>query len=334
MKYFFTGIFIFFILHSSLAQKKEYAFNIDPNYIESYYNNLIIRIVSVNRNNFLQLKDTKQQMRLRYRPNDYFNLGVGLNYKWFGLNIGTKIPWFSNDDDRYGETTNLGIQTYMYGRKFIFDFIAQKTKGYYLSISDYHDLTTIDPLIFYQRRDISTLNLGAGFHYVLNHERFSYKAAFKQNELQKKSAGSLILGAGFYLFKVDAGSAIVPREIDEQYFTDWRNFDNFNNYIANLSVGYAYSFVPRENWIISGSYSIELGVNQNIWKYEIERDDWQSKISWGNEFRISGGHYFSDFYIGASFVRHENYTSINMNSLNLLNGTNYTEFTISKRMDL
>lgn len=336
MKHFLTGFIFLLISFASTGQKvyTEKAFDLDTNYIESYYNDLIVRIVSVKKNNFIQLKDLEQEMRLRYRPNDYFNMGIGLNYKWFGINIGSKIPYFTEDDDRYGKTTNFGIQTYLYGRKFTIDILAQKTRGYYLSLSDYYDFTSGIPPVFYQRRDIETTNLGLSFNYVLNYRRFSYKAAFKQNELQKKSAGSFILGGGIYKLDVKADSAFVPREIDDNYFTEWRNLDNFQNFTLNASVGYAYSFVPHENWILSGSYEFNVGINQNIWKYERNVDDWQGKISWGNTFRVSGGHHFQSFYLGASYIRYSQYSSVKLHSLSMLNGTNYFEFTLSKRIRL
>ncbi len=306
----------------------------DTSYIQSFYNDLIVRVYSSNQNNFIQLNDLEQDVRLRYQPNDYFNLGVGFNYKWFGINVGTKIPYFSDDDNRFGKSTSLGIQSYLYARKFTVDILALKTKGYYLSLADNHDLAEKGTEIYYQRRDLKTINLGLNMNYVLNHERFSYKAAFKQNELQKKSAGSLIFGGGIYMLNVEADSAFVPREIDDIYFSEWRNLDDFKSITLNANIGYAYSYVPQPNWIITGSYRFSLGLQQNVWHYTGDDDNWQAKLSRSHVFRVSGGHHFPGFYLGASFVRYEQNSSMKTHSLSMLNGTNYTEFTISKRIDL
>ena len=328
--------FIVLCFHQAFSQKqgKKIVSDLDTNYVHTYYNDLIIRAYSVNKNNFIQLNDIEQDVRVKYRTNDFYNLGVGLNYKWFGLNIGTKIPFLSLDDDRFGKTTYFGLQSYLYARKFTLDVLALKTRGYYLSSSNNKDLSPNIGEIYYQRRDLATKNFGVNFNYILNYRRFSYKAAFKQNALQKKSAGSVFFGAGIYQLTVDADSAIVPRETDEKYFEGWSELDAFQSATININLGYAYSYVPLSNWIITGSYKYSLGLQQNIWHVEHEGNMEQFKLSTSGTVRISAGHHFSNFYLGATFVHYQQNSTMQIHSLKILNGTNYTEFTISKRIKL
>ncbi len=323
------------ITYFCFSQKKNRtAFDLDTNYVQTYYNDLIVRVYSANRNNFVRLMDLEKDLDLRYRPNDYFDLGVGLNYKWFGINVGTKIARFSDDDNRYGKTSTYGLQSYLYARKFTVDLMALKTRGYYLDNENEALRQEITAEEYYKRRDIRTRNIGVNLNYVLNHRRFSYKAAFKQNELQKRSAGSLICGGGIYLLSVKADSVLVPRGIKPDYFLGWRDLTAFNCYSLNGDVEYAYSWVPLRNWVITAAYRFSLGIQRNSWEFESTEDNKQVKLTRSGMFRLSGGHHFPGFYLGLTYVRYQQNSVMHMNSLKVLNGTNFTEFTISKRIKL
>ncbi len=330
----FTLLCLFFLTSAFGRGKEERrSFNLDSTYIKTYYNDLIVRVYSSNKNNFIQFNDLTESVNLKYRPNDYFNLGVGFNYKWFGINIGTKLPLLPSDDDKYGKTSNFGLQSYLYARKFTIDLLALKTRGYYLKTSDLKGILNIPQEGNYIRRDLSTANFGMNINYVLNNRRFSYKAAFKQNELQLKSAGSVIVGGGIYALKVASDLVFVPREIHVKYFSEWRELNQFKSHSLNANVGYAYSWVPIPNWIITGSYRLSLGLQRNVW-YSDETENKRIKMSRSAVVRISAGHHFPAFYFGASFVRYQQNSKMELHSLNILNGTNFTEFTISKRIKL
>lgn len=335
MKILFLLCISIWIGEESFSQENHpVPFDLDTNYVESYYNDLIIRIYSANRNNFVHFVDVAEDLDLKYRPNDYFDLGAGINYKWFGLNVGAKIAKLSDDNDRYGKTTTMGLQSYLYARKFTLDVMAMKTRGYYLYLENAQLEKQVAEEEFYKRRDLRTKNFGINLNYVLNYRRFSYKAAFKQNELQKKSAGSVILGGGVYFLTVDADSAFVPRGINSQYFVEWRNLDAFKCYTLNGNLEYAYSWVPVKNWITTTSYRFSLGLQRNIWHGGDQGDERQFKLSRSGMIRLSAGHHFPDFYMGISFVRYQHNSVMRINSIKVLNGTNFTEFTISKRIKL
>lgn len=333
-KFLFVCSFFFLfqqVFSKDKSERAAYAF--DPNYIDTYYDDLIVRLYSANRNNFIQFNDLDQEQRLKYRSNDYLTLGAGINYKWFGINLGTKIQPFSNDDRRFGKTTTFGIQTYIYARRFTIDVMAFETKGYYLSGSD-DGLLGNETGEYYQRNNMKTKYYGANLNYIQNYRRFSYKAAFKQNELQKRSAGSLIFGGGFYVLNVDDDQPLIPVEIDADYYRDWRFLKAITSYTFNANLGYAYSWVPHKNWVITGSYRFSLGVQHNIWHVDENPDQSQYKINRSAVVRVSAGHHFPGFYIGASYVRYQQNSSMQINSLDILNGTNFIEFTISKRIKL
>ncbi|WP_423129835.1 DUF4421 family protein [Gaoshiqia sp. Z1-71] len=336
MKTFALGCF--FLLNASLAfsrqQERSPAQKQDSTYIQSCYHDLVIRAYSANKNNFVRFHDLSEMVRLKYRPNDYFNLGLGFDYKWFGLKLGTKVPFLSRDDDRFGRTSNYGLQSYLYTRKFTIDVLALKTRGYHLDREDGQGLFIPGEERYYQRRDLVTKNLGVNLNYVLNNRKFSYKAAFKQTDIQLKSAGSLVFGGGVHLLKVEADSAFVPSEIGNSYFKTAREQNHLEASTLNANLGYAYSLVPTKNWIITGSYRFSLGLQQNVWHMSGEEADYQTKLSRGDVFQLSAGYFFPRFFIGTSFIRYQQNSRVQYRMLSILNGTNFIEFNISKRIKL
>jgi len=130
---------------------------------------------------------------------------------------------------------------------------------------------------------------------------------------------------------VDDDQPLIPVEIDADYYRDWRFLKAITSYTFNANLGYAYSWVPHKNWVITGSYRFSLGVQHNIWHVDENPDQSQYKINRSAVVRVSAGHHFPGFYI---YVRYQQNSSMQINSLDILNGTNFIEFTISKRIKL
>ncbi len=83
-------------------------------------------------------------------------------------------------------------------------------------------------------------------YYIFNKRRFSYKAAYRQSVIQKRSAGSWLAGAMFYYsdFRFDdvANAQLILNMGDVGRIKQWE---------ANIGAGYGYNFVPAKGWLIS-----------------------------------------------------------------------------------
>lgn len=74
-------------------------------------------------------------------------------------------------------------------------------------------------------------------YYALNHRKFSIPAAFSQSWIQRRSAGSVLLGATATLGRIDRpGDVEGMRRIDYGY--------------VSLGAGYGYNMVLRSGWLI------------------------------------------------------------------------------------
>ncbi|MBO7580897.1 MAG: DUF4421 family protein [Bacteroidaceae bacterium] len=83
-------------------------------------------------------------------------------------------------------------------------------------------------------------------YYIFNKRRFSYKAAYRQSVIQKRSAGSWLAGAMFYYsdFRFDDVA-----NADMIFLMD--NVGRIKQWEANIGAGYGYNFVPAKGWLIS-----------------------------------------------------------------------------------
>ena len=118
------------------------------------------------------------------------DLGLAFNYKWFGLGVSYALPSGAHSDSIKGKTTKFDLQLNIYNKKFVVDALYQKYKGFYLANPEAFsnwDSTNIFP----QLPDMKNHSFGASAYYILNHKKFSYRAAYVRNAVQNKSAGSL-----------------------------------------------------------------------------------------------------------------------------------------------
>jgi hypothetical protein len=152
-------------------------------------------------------RNNKTTPRLRYTPNTTLNMGIGATYGFFTLNLAFGFGFLNRGEEQKGKTKYWENQGHMYGRKWGYDFYAQFYKGYYLYPKG---LGSNDPNLYYIRPDIKFNLFGFAPFRILNDRKFSYRAAMVQNEWQKRSAGSFLLGGEIYYGIVKADSALVP----------------------------------------------------------------------------------------------------------------------------
>lgn len=90
--------------------------------------------------------------------------------------------------------------------------------------------------------DVFVRQIGAEAAYLFNSKQFSAKAAFEQSEIQKRSAGSWVLGGGFYYDRIG----------DDKDAQGERARIHINNLQLGVKGGYVYSWVMDKNWLLTG----------------------------------------------------------------------------------
>ena len=300
---FTIGILLYSISHGQ-GLLKSLSGETDTTYVESYLDHLTTRVYASIKTAQITFRDENLKKSLIYNPNDALVLGVGFNYGILGLNIGFKFPFANKDDDKYGTTEYLDLQTHIYTRPVTLDLYAQFYKGYYLTkpenwISDWPD-TNIYP----KRPDISTISLGLNGQYIFNHKRFSYRAAFVQNEWQKKSAGSFIVGGNIFYVDIKGDSSLIPKDDLDSNFFAGTHFSQSRIANVGATVGYAQTFVVIQHFFLTLSLVGGLS-GGGSWIYtseEGEPDRSGFTLAGSLTGRAAFGYNSRKFYAGLSYL--------------------------------
>ena len=114
------------------------------------------------------------------------------------------------------------------------------------------------------RPDLRTISFGLQYLYAINYTKFSLKAPFVLNEIQKKSAGSPIVGANFSLYVLNADSSLIPKS-GVDVFDSRTRISDFSNMSFGINVGYMYSFIFKKHFFLT--LSAIPGIHLNMGDY-------------------------------------------------------------------
>jgi Domain of unknown function (DUF4421) len=229
----------------------------DSSYYVSYEDQLTTRLYFSRKYTSFEYYDKQDDLTLRYAPNTTLNMGVGATYKWATLNLAYGFG-FLNANEEKGDTKYLDLQCHIYGRKFLFDVLGQFYKGFYLNDQN---LRAVDGN-YYTRPDIKVREFGISGQYMFNYKKFSYRAGFLQNEWQKKSAGTMLLGWQLVWGKGEADSTIIPSAISKVAAEGQKQRLTFVD--TGPSIGYAYTLVIKQHFFVMGSGAISFAFGSNL----------------------------------------------------------------------
>ncbi|WP_264525099.1 DUF4421 domain-containing protein [Flavobacterium sp. N502536] len=232
MKSYFSLLLTFVLPYFCIAQT-------DTTYIKPFENKASVRTYLSMK--FISLQQETNGDIKKFMPNTPMNLGLGISIKntIIDFSYGQGLSFMK--DKEKGRTKALDFQIHNYGRKFIIDLFVQKYRGFYIA-DDAGKNVQLYP-------DLKIQQYGAFGQYVFNNKKFSYKAAFMQNEKQLKSAGSFLLGGGVYFSKINSDSSFV-----------YKSKNALRNFQFGVSGGYAYTWAISKRWYTSGSATIGVNV--------------------------------------------------------------------------
>jgi hypothetical protein len=249
-------VFVVFTLSACIISDAAIA-QYDSSYYVSYENLITGRFYFSKKYTSLKVRDASENYNLTFRPNTTLNMGVGATYRWATLNLAYGFG-FLNPDRGRGKTKYLDLQFHSYGRKFITDVFGQFYEGFFLT----RNSTNYVGDGYYLRPDLHVNQIGASFQYILNHKKFSYRASFLQNEWQKKSAGTFIFGVEAYGGRIKADSTVIPTFVNTEEAE--RDIQLMRFFEIGPNAGYAYTWVIRNHFFVTGSASLSLDYGENI----------------------------------------------------------------------
>ncbi len=278
--------------------------NYDTNYYHSYLDQLTTRVFSSVKYANFSIVDQNINKSISYNVNNRVMLGVGANYSVFGLNIAFSAPFNEWDEGKFGKTEYLDMQSHLYLRKYVVDFYLQRYQGFYMSDPEGMIQNWIVPDSFPKRPDIRIVDAGLNVQFVFNSKKFSYRAAYLQNEWQKKSAGSFILGASVFYVLVRGDSTLIPSQVAPSDFAQGHKYDKSTQFSLGINGGYSHTFVAWKNFflVVGVSAGPALGttsVHQTDLKQVTKSGMTVNLNALG---RASLGYNSSKFYVGVFYL--------------------------------
>lgn len=233
------NIRLLFLLPILLSSLNVYS-QVDSTYISSFNQDFSARSYIATKISGLDKMTKQEYIGLIYRINAPAGIGIGASWKNYSFAFSRRIGFLR--DPEKGKTNSLELQYYGYRRKFAYSLSLQQHTGFYNE--------TMNPDGAYTTYKKMKLHMyGGTFQWVFNNKKFSYKAAFNQNERQLKSAGSFLLGAAVYYTKLNTDTLKLFSNMESLH----------ENIQFGITGGYAYSWVLGKSWFVTGS--LDLGVN-------------------------------------------------------------------------
>lgn len=154
------------------------------------------------------------------------------------------------------------MQAHAYPKDWVIDLFGQFYNGYYLERGSPSKISN-DLRIF---PEMKLRKLGASVQYLFNGDKFSYRAAFLQNEWQKISAGSFMAGVEMYGGQVRNAGGILHAQAKA------RNFDQIKYFEIGPNLGYAYSWVIKKHFFVTLSAATSLALGRTYLNFEDGND--------------------------------------------------------------
>ena len=245
---------------------------VDPRYIEVPEKpwRVILRykanMVNVDYDNSIDFPATNEysEWNLHFEPPVATSIGFWAGYRGTGLSF--SLPLTKNAG-RYFSISSTGAK---YG--FNFRLRRFNTSSATLSATDYKDGIR-DGDGYHDEQELAApvwiRSVYVNGYYVFNGRRYSQSAAYNQSVIQRRSAGSFLLGATWYQSSFD--------------YSDISNFlfmmvghgvHRIKVHQANIGFGYGYNFVPFRGLVINAMAMPTVSVYNRVkvYKYDFNFD--------------------------------------------------------------
>lgn len=321
-------------------RKTGYKFNdIDTSYIEPQRYNFTTMLQNTNTYEVYRIASDKGQS-ITFAPEANIRIGPYFGWRWIFLGYTVDITHLlQKSNDKRRQEYDLSLYSSMLG----IDIYYRRTGNDYKIRQLYlGEGINTDPIRGTGYDGLMSSIRGFNLYYIFNHRRFSYPAAFSQSTIQRRSAGSPLLGIGYTRHTLEANwkelADLVSCRLGNHVKVDSTlMFDKIKYTDVSVSGGYAYNWVFAHNWLLASSLSVALAYKQSSGDLPHERFSF-SDFKFSN-INIDGIGRFglvwnnSKWYAGMSMIFHAyNYRRSNFSTNNFFGSVNlYVGFNFGKR---
>lgn len=237
----------------------------DTSYIEPQHYNYALMMQNTNTYEMYRLR-SKSGQSILFAPKPTYRIGPYFGWRWIFLGYTFDISHLTNTHNKKEFDISL------YSNLVCADLYYRKTGNDYLI----REIDMNDDV--YGKRKLhgvafDGLNVGItglNLHYIFNHKRFSYPAAFSQSTVQRRSCGSALAGIGYTRHSIDLDYEKLQQTITTVFDEHQKNvqtvqldsglmFKRVRYTDLSVSGGYAYNWVFAHNWLLAASLSMAVG---------------------------------------------------------------------------
>ena len=239
---------------------------VDPGYIEvpekpwrvilRYKENMVL--VDYDHGIDFPATNERAEWKLRFEPPVASSVGFWVGYRGTGFSYSKSL---TKNAGRYYSFSTTGAK---YG--FNFRLRRFQTQDAQFSATEYKDgKLSEEPYdtAFSMPSPVWIRSVYLNGYYVFNGRRYSQAAAYNQSVIQRRSAGSLLLGATWYQSSFDYS------DIANGYFMIFAGgIYRIKVHQANLGVGYGYNWVPFRGLVVNAMAMPTISVYNRVKVYK------------------------------------------------------------------
>lgn len=270
----------------------------DSNYVHKFGKDVFSIAPLISAPNFrLQLNPEQDSLKKKhnlYQPYLRDVIGFTMTYRAVTLSLRVKGRISPEDEDLYGSTDYSIIRLRLNANPFLFDFYHNTFSGFSDRNAKEYDSSSTKQNPFIKRHDINMQYTKLRVLYIFSYKKFSYRAARRFVERQKKSKASAFISSHLYRIHTWGDSSFFNRG-QERLFGRYRNLKNLKVYSLGIGPGIAATLVKKK-WFFSFGIQV-LGDIQ----YHTAFDDRNRLLSEGTSGALMGDASFSFGYNGDKF---------------------------------
>jgi len=276
--------FIFFSINNLNAQ--------DSLYFQSINSKFIVKPNAVLQSYKLNIHS--KNFKMIYKPDNSLNVGVNFTYKKIGIGLAYNL--LNQDENILDEkTTFYDIRVNYFSRHLAINMYYDYYKGF--SIDELPEEFVNDQKIEKAQPNLKLMAIGANVFYAFS-KKHSFKAIYNYTEIQKKSAGSFLLGLSQFYTLLYSKKNIFPDAIAEKYKIPIRS--NYGKFYTLLPfVGYTYTFVKGAFY---SGITLAVGGGTQWQRYKVANIK-QNDFNWAYKYYsvLKIGHNATHWFYGISF---------------------------------
>lgn len=260
-------------------------FNITESaYIEDQHYNYTVMLQNTNTYELYTFRN-KEGQSITFAPDMSWRLGPYLGWRWVFLGYTFDLKHINASDHH---TSKKELDLSLYSSMLGVDLFWRQTgNDYHIERMKLGDDINTSAMLKAPFDGFKSSIKGFNLYYILNHRKFSYPAAYAQSTVQRRSAGTMLLGIGYTRHKLEVDWDKLSDLVDSRLNPDGTHepsakidsslmFSQVKYSDVNVSCGYAYNWVFAKNWLFDFSLSMGLAYNQSSSDVEGEHFDFKN----------------------------------------------------------